>query len=130
MKRVTIEIDELVRCRDCKNWARNTGMVDSPNGYCSYMTFVPMAKGGKRMSEKLISADRLIQFVENWGKHHGREEAADSFLYAIHNAPAVDAVEVVRCVECWHRFTGHFGMMCIGRPNDFFCANGERREEE
>ena len=43
--------------------------------------------------------------------------------------PAVDAVEVVRCGECWHRFAGHFGMMCIGRPNDFFCANGERREE-
>lgn len=52
------------------------------------------------MSEKLISADRLIQFVENWGKHHGREEAADSFLYAIRNAPAVDAVEVVRCKDC------------------------------
>ena len=47
----------------------------------------------------------------------------------VRQAPAVDAVEVVRCVECWHRFTGHFGMMCIGRPNDFFCANGERREE-
>ena len=42
---------------------------------------------------------------------------------------AVDAVEVVRCGECWHRFAGHFGMMCIGRPNDFFCANGERRED-
>ena len=52
------------------------------------------------MNGKLISADRLIQFVENWGKHHGREEAADSFLYAIHNAPAVDAVEVVRCRQC------------------------------
>ena len=46
----------------------------------------------------------------------------------VRQAPAVDAVEVVRCVECWHRFTGHFGMMCIGRPNDFFCANGERRK--
>ena len=54
------------------------------------------------MNGKLISADRLIQFVENWGKHHGREEAADSFLYAIHNAPAVDAVEVVRCYKCKH----------------------------
>ena len=32
-----VYIDELVRCRECKNWARNTGMVDSPNGYCSYL---------------------------------------------------------------------------------------------
>lgn len=52
------------------------------------------------MSEKLISADKLIQFVKYWGKIRGREEAADSFLYAINNAPAVDAVEVVRCKDC------------------------------
>lgn len=51
------------------------------------------------MSEKLVSADKLIQFVENWGKHRGREEAADSFLYAINNAPAVDAVEMDKVAE-------------------------------
>ena len=58
------------------------------------------------MNGKLISADRLIQFVENWGKHHGREEAADSFLYAIHNAPAVDAVEVDKVAQMFYEFTG------------------------
>lgn len=58
------------------------------------------------MNGKLISADRLIQFVENWGKHHGREEAADSFLYAIHNAPAVDVVEVDTVAEMLYRAIG------------------------
>lgn len=102
------------------------------------------------MNGKLISADRLIQFVENWGKHHGREEAADSFLYAIHNAPAVDAVEVVRCRDCKYwgdeegiaegrdflyarcnvhnhfRYGEHFGWC---PKEDDFCSCGERREE-
>ena len=101
------------------------------------------------MSGKLISADRLIQFVENWGKHHGREEAADSFLYAIHNSPAVDAVEVVRCRECkywepmnkgsWmnrNRTDGvcrtlmefRLAERCM-TDKDHFCGFGERREE-
>ena len=88
------------------------------------------------MNGKLISADRLIQFVENWGKHHGREEAADSFLYAIHNAPAVDAVEVVRCRQCCFgvkkrergevvTYCGLFwGMKGVLDPNGF-CSYGK-----
>ena len=50
-------------------------------------------------------------------------------LYELYETPERE-MSVVRCVECWHRFTGHFGMMCIGRPNDFFCANGERRKDD
>lgn len=42
--------------------------------------------------------------------------------------PAVDAVEVVRCGECIHRTSYSFGMICVGRQRDFFCANGERRD--
>lgn len=37
-------------------------------------------------------------------------------------------VELVRCGECIHRTSGRYGLMCFGRPNDFFCANGERRK--
>ena len=25
-----------VRCKDCKEWLRNRGVVDSPNGHCFY----------------------------------------------------------------------------------------------
>ena len=48
----------------------------------------------------LVRRDDLIQFVKRWGEHRGREEAADSFLYAINNAPAVDAVEV-ETIKAW-----------------------------
>lgn len=46
---------------------------------------------------------------------------------AIDMAPAVDAVEVVRCRNCRHR---HTGGRCAGRPMDFFCADGERRHDD
>ena len=26
----------IVRCKDCKEWLRNRGVVDSPNGHCFY----------------------------------------------------------------------------------------------
>lgn len=81
------------------------------------------------MSEKLISANEVLKYTVLAGEIRNQYMEVVP-AYFVREAPAVDAVEVVRCVECWHRFTGHFGMMCIGRPNDFFCANGERREEE
>lgn len=28
------DVAEVVRCKDCKNWQRHTGVVDSPNGHC------------------------------------------------------------------------------------------------
>ena len=27
---------EVVRCKECQNWKRNIGFVDSPNGHCFY----------------------------------------------------------------------------------------------
>ena len=55
----------------------------------------------------------------------------------IENAPAVDAVEVVRCKDCLHNKYNPFGDGCrvcikLSRrvEEDFFCAYGERREGE
>ena len=25
---------EVVRCKDCRQWSRNAGVADSPNGHC------------------------------------------------------------------------------------------------
>lgn len=94
------------------------------------------------MSDKLMYADDLIQFVKHWGELRGREEAADSFLYAINNAPAVDAVEVTRCEKCQYRFDSidseskeevmfcnlEHGLAGIINSDDF-CSYGERRDE-
>ena len=30
----TVDAVEVVRCKDCKQWRRNVGIVDSPNGHC------------------------------------------------------------------------------------------------
>ena len=30
----TVDSVEVVRCKDCKEWLRNCGVVDSPNGHC------------------------------------------------------------------------------------------------
>ena len=27
---------EVVRCKDCKQWSRNSGVAESPNGHCFY----------------------------------------------------------------------------------------------
>lgn len=32
----TEDVEKVVRCKDCTNWQRHTGMVVSPNGFCFY----------------------------------------------------------------------------------------------
>lgn len=33
----TINAATGLYCKDCKNWVRHTGVVDSPNGHCFYL---------------------------------------------------------------------------------------------
>ena len=30
----TVDAVEVVRCKDCKQWSRNSGIAESPNGHC------------------------------------------------------------------------------------------------
>ena len=32
-----VDAVEVTRCKDCENWRRNIGFVDSPNGHCFYL---------------------------------------------------------------------------------------------
>ena len=32
----TVDAVAVVRCKDCKQWRRNIGFTDSPNGHCFY----------------------------------------------------------------------------------------------
>lgn len=34
MEAPAADVDEVVRCKDCTAWVRNTGIADSPNGHC------------------------------------------------------------------------------------------------
>ena len=33
----TIDAVPVVHCKDCKEWQRHCGFVDSPNGHCSHL---------------------------------------------------------------------------------------------
>lgn len=86
------------------------------------------------MNEKLISADRLKQVLD---KNFGHTGGAAVLEQLIDIAPAVDAVEVVRCYQCVNNpriGTKTKGMVWCRkfrsevRPDDF-CSYGERREE-
>ena len=54
-------------------------------------------------------------------------------LNLIYHAPVIDAVEVLRCKDCWHYNTdkGYCGFWGEERPEKHFCAEGirERREQ-
>ena len=45
----------------------------------------------------------------------------------INEAPAVDAVELVRCKDCVYR---HTNPHCHGRRLDWYCPNGKRRRRD
>lgn len=100
----------------------------------------------------LISRSALIEKIESTDWYHISESGnlakgansklhtplfkADDIFTALENAPAVDAVEVVRCKDCkhYHDFETHFdcnhicGMDYV-QPNDF-CSYGEKRGSE
>ena len=100
------------------------------------------------MEQRLIDANALWELMRTYDDYQGAKEAhdlelihRDSILFAIENAPTVDAVYVVRCRECKHGITGHGitdGWALCSKPYatdtvsgamhrcDWYCADGER----
>ena len=95
---------------------------------------------GKKMSDRLISANELMNYINGSIKAMTKIGVAvdGEYLwglinYAIEDAPTVDAVEVVRCKDCRFRYQDGanfclLGSMCMS--DEWFCADGERREDE
>lgn len=84
---------------------------------------------------RLIDADALFKafdIVAWWYNNADRDEIAVEILRKM---PTIDAVPVVRCKDCIHHEDEEPGMVycpvVIGGwvNNDFFCGDGERREE-
>jgi hypothetical protein len=50
------------------------------------------------------------------------------FDKAIENAPTVDAVEVVRCKDCWKSADGLCSYQLKNVPGKDFCGDGERKD--
>lgn len=83
---------------------------------------------------RLIDADAL-ECDTDWSEY------ADDYIsyskFAIDNAPTIDAVPVVRCKDCNYRDPedkkcdcGHAILWQLPRDDDWFCADGERRDDE
>lgn len=61
-----------------------------------------------------------------------RADGIRDAIIEVYDAPTIDAVEVVRCGECRHKYMKDFDMFCpymfgILKPN-MHCSYGERRE--
>ena len=93
------------------------------------------------MQNDLISRSALKKYVNDHSTHWLNEWDTAGVLLAIQNAPAVDAVEVVRCKDC-KRCDGfpkmeieedEVGICKVTRMvvfPDFFCNYGERRADD
>lgn len=84
---------------------------------------------------RLIDADALKeQAYTSW--ECKSQPCAVVDVQDIDNAPTVDAVQVVRCKDCKMRrghmdgYTecGKHDVISIWHPDDFYCADGERRD--
>ena len=90
-----------------------------------------MAQSKPEKPEKpdLISRQELLQVISDHTAKLGGsaplQTATLAWVKALVQAmPAVDAVPVVRCIDCKDRHASEF---CSCRPPDGFCSDGERR---
>ena len=81
---------------------------------------------------RLIDADALqVKHGVNCGSNYGGLRAI-VFKRDIDKAQTIDAVPVVRCKDCKHYNAGFECLIegyGIERPKDWFCADGERKED-
>lgn len=88
--------------------------------------------------KRLIDADALLKKMKRTNRYF-------DVLFDVEEMPTVDAVEVVRCRECKHRYTencpmyfhdsywhdGYFDYIDYDTDNtedDYFCPKGKREE--
>ena len=71
---------------------------------------------------RLIDADSLLAEYDR--QHEGQPGKARKL---IEDAPTVDAVEVVRCKDCKHRYSDSW-CEYVDDDDNFYCARGEWKE--
>ena len=90
----------------------------------------------KQSSEKrLIDANALISYIDECSQESRFRVYYGYAKSFIDDAPTVDAVEVVRCRECYHKTHDGSGRpycwqlkMYLNKELDFFCKYGKRKE--
>ena len=76
--------------------------------------------------KRLIDANALLRHKRKMsGADFGGEFWDEAVLASdIENAPTVDAVEVVRCKDCKHRYSDSW-CEYVDDDDNFYCARGE-----
>ena len=68
--------------------------------------------------------DAAALSAAEWDGMYGAEKARD----AVGEVPAVEAVDVVRCRDCWCHKPGKYRFdICSQTEDDFYCARGEKK---
>ena len=74
--------------------------------------------------EALLSFEKMdADLCASCGEHH----TAEDVIMMIKTAPTVDAVPVVRCKDCKHRFNDSW-CEYVDDDDNFYCARGKRKE--
>ena len=78
--------------------------------------------------KRLIDANKTMNSIVDllelaWGYDGIREDVQQIF----ENAETVDAVEVVRCRDCKHRYSDSW-CEYVDDNDNFYCAKGERKD--
>ena len=77
---------------------------------------------------RLIDADAFLKDILTAGIGKTIIEYSESNIgYMIRNRPTIDAIPVVGCRECKHRFEDSW-CEYVDDDDNFYCARGERKE--
>lgn len=78
--------------------------------------------------KRLIDANRAMESVRKQGIAHPNAYHLTNYATLIlREAPTVDAVEVVRCKDCKHRYSDSW-CEYVDYDDNFYCARGERKD--
>ena len=77
--------------------------------------------------KRLIDANALRSYMDECSKESRFRVYYGYAVSFINAAPTVDAVEVVRCKDCKHRYSDSW-CEYVDDDDNFYCARGERKE--
>ena len=90
------------------------------------------------IKSRLVDANWLLDEYCDGCEHRNTQTCFDDIcatVKLIHAAPTVEAMEVVRCKDCKHRYTAASGVifctqhLTMSANDEDFCSYGERRED-
>ena len=70
--------------------------------------------------KRLIDADAFLEKMKSTSRYF-------DVAFDVEEMPTVDAVEVVRCKDCKHRYSDSW-CEYVDDDDNFYCARGERKD--